>query len=173
MCKDDYPTAKRRNSNSSMQRSLSTCLRRSTSVHPCCRWDILGLAEVRGTGFGETTTDEGHKIWYCGEDSRHQYGWHSLYGKKVVSSIINCTPICSRLLSIRISARPHIEVIQVYAPANAPIHVICLRVSVCAPVHWCGLYFCLFSFFPPLLHLKKTTTTKVNILRNYLFNMKW
>ena len=34
-------------------------------------------------------------------------------------------------------------------------------------------HFCLFSFFSPLLHLKKTTTTKVNILRNYLFNMKW
>ena len=32
-------------------------------------------------GFGETTTDEGlqfcpcvYKIWYCGEDEKHQYG---------------------------------------------------------------------------------------------------
>lgn len=28
------------------------------------RWDILGLAEVRWTGCGETTTEEGHKLWY-------------------------------------------------------------------------------------------------------------
>ncbi|PVD35255.1 hypothetical protein C0Q70_06536 [Pomacea canaliculata] len=28
------------------------------------RWDIVGLAEVRWTGFGESTTDEGHKLWY-------------------------------------------------------------------------------------------------------------
>ena len=34
------------------------------------RWDILGLAEVRWTGSG--ATDKGHRIWYCGEDSKHQ-----------------------------------------------------------------------------------------------------
>ena len=38
------------------------------------RWDILGLAEVRWTSCGETTTEEGHKIWYSGEDSKHQHG---------------------------------------------------------------------------------------------------
>ena len=38
------------------------------------RWDILGLAEVRWTRFGETTTDEEHKIWYCGEVVKHKYG---------------------------------------------------------------------------------------------------
>ena len=37
--------------------------------------------------------------------------------KEVVSSIIKCTPISSRLISIRISAKPHnITVIQVYEP---------------------------------------------------------
>ena len=30
-------------------------------------WDILGLAKVGWTGFIETTTDEGYKIWYYGE----------------------------------------------------------------------------------------------------------
>ena len=46
-----------------------------TSLHACgkvqelshelkhCRWNILGLAEVRWTGFGETTTDAGHKTY--------------------------------------------------------------------------------------------------------------
>ena len=39
--------------------------------------------------------------------------------KDVVGSIIRCTLISSRLISIRISARPHnITVIQVYAPTS-------------------------------------------------------
>ena len=60
---------------------------------------ILGLAEVRWTGFGETTTDKVHKIWYCVKDSKHQ--WVALIGRKeVVGNIISCTPISSRLISI-------------------------------------------------------------------------
>ena len=47
------------------------------------RLDILGLAEVRWTVFGETTTDAGHKIWYYGEDPEHSMGLHSSYGKKL------------------------------------------------------------------------------------------
>ena len=73
----------------------------------CYQWDILGLAKVRWTGFGETTTDEGHKIWNCGEDLKHQYGVAFIVRKENACSIISCTPISSRLISIRISARPY------------------------------------------------------------------
>ena len=66
----------------------------------CYPWDILGLAEVRWTGFGETTT-------YYGEDSKHQYWVTFIIWKEVVGCIISCTPISSRLISIRISARPY------------------------------------------------------------------
>ena len=39
--------------------------------------------------------------------------------KEVVGRFISCTPISSRLISIRISARPHnITVIQIYAPTS-------------------------------------------------------
>ena len=42
-----------------------------------------------------------------------------MYRKKIVGSISSCTPISSRLISIRISARPHnITVIQFYAPTS-------------------------------------------------------
>ena len=37
-------------------------------------WDIIGLSEVKWTGFGETTTEDGHKLWYSGDDTRHQHG---------------------------------------------------------------------------------------------------
>ena len=66
--------------------------------------------------FEETTTDKGHKIWYCREDLEHRYGVTFIVRKEVVGSIISCTPISSRLISIWISGRPHnITVIQVYA----------------------------------------------------------
>ena len=85
----------------------------------CHRWDILDVAEVRWTGFGETTTDERRKIWYCGEDSKHRCGVACIVRKEVAGSIISCTLISGRLISIRISARPHnITVIQVYAPIS-------------------------------------------------------
>ena len=53
-------------------RSLHACGKVQELTHELksYRWDILGLAEVRWTEFGETTTDEGHKIWY----SKHLYG---------------------------------------------------------------------------------------------------
>ena len=83
------------------------------------QWKIIGLAEVRCTGFGETTTDEGHKIWYCGEDSKHQYRVAFIVRKEVVGTIISCTPMYSRLISIWISERPYnIRVIQVYASTS-------------------------------------------------------
>ena len=71
------------------------------------RWDILGLAEVRWKGFGEITTDEGLKIWYCGKGPRHQYQVVFIVRKEVVGNIISCIPISSRLIAIRILSRPH------------------------------------------------------------------
>ena len=69
--------------------------------------------------FGETITDEGHKNWYCVEDSKHQCEVAFIVRKEVVSSIISCTPFSSRLFSTRISARPHnITVVQDTAPAS-------------------------------------------------------
>ena len=78
-------------------------------IHELKRYQcyIVGLAKVRWTGFGETTTEEGHKIWYCGEDSKHLYGVAFIVQKEVVGSIISCTPITSRFISIWMSARPH------------------------------------------------------------------
>lgn len=38
------------------------------------QWDIVGLSEVRWTGFGETITEDSHKIWNSGKESRHEHG---------------------------------------------------------------------------------------------------
>ena len=77
----------------------------------------MGLSEVRWTGFGEATTEEGHKIWYSGEENKHQHGVAFLARKEVADNVISCTPISSRIISIHISAKPHnLTIIQAYAP---------------------------------------------------------
>ena len=64
------------------------------------------------------TTGGGHKVWYCGEDSKHQHGVAFIVREEYVG-ISRCTPISSRLSLIRISARLlNITVIQVYAPVS-------------------------------------------------------
>ena len=83
------------------------------------RWDVIGLSEVRWTNFGEMRTDEGHKIWFSGDDTKHQHGVAFIVRKEILSSVISCTPSSSRLISIRIAAKPqNISIIQVYAPTS-------------------------------------------------------
>ena len=38
--------------------------------------------------------------------------------KEAAGSVLSCTPVSSRLISIWILARPHISVIQVYVPTS-------------------------------------------------------
>lgn len=83
------------------------------------RWDILGLAEVRWTGFDETITDDGHKIWCSGYYQKHQHGVAFIVNKSRLNSIISCTPISNRIITMRMSAKPqNITIIQVYAPTS-------------------------------------------------------
>ena len=81
---------------------------------------VTSLALARWTGFGETTTDQRYMIWYCRDDPINQYGVALIVQKDVVGSIISCITISSRL--VRISVRPHITVIQVYAPTSDHDH---------------------------------------------------
>ena len=34
------------------------------------RWNILGLFEMRWKNFGETTTEEGHKVFFSGQQRK-------------------------------------------------------------------------------------------------------
>ena len=102
-------------------RTLQSCGKLEELEHELkgYRWDILGLSEVRFTGFGEMTTDEGHKMWYSGHDTLHRQGVAFLVHKDKTASIISCTPISSRLISIRVAAQPfNVSIIQVYAPTS-------------------------------------------------------
>ena len=102
-------------------RTLHACGKINELTHELerYRWDILGLAETRWTGLGETTTEEGHKMWFSGDEHKHQHGVAFLVRKEIVNCVLSCTPISSRVISIRISAKPHnLTIIQVYAPTS-------------------------------------------------------
>ena len=39
------------------------------------RWNILGLCKMRWKNFGETTTEEGHKLFFSGKEDKHKHGF--------------------------------------------------------------------------------------------------
>ena len=84
------------------------------------KWNVLGLAEVRWPNIGETVTEDGHKIWHSGESVKHEKGVAVIVHKDSTGSVIECRPISSRMMSIRMAAKPqNITIIQVYAPTSA------------------------------------------------------
>ena len=82
-------------------------------------WHILGMCETRWKNSGEVQTDEGHKLYYSGEDDRHANGVGFLVHKSIQSAVLGCQPISSRIIAIRLRAKPlKITIIQVYAPTT-------------------------------------------------------
>ena len=83
-------------------------------------WNVLGIGEVRWTNTGEVTTKEGHEFWFSGEESQHQKGVGFLVHKSTLKSVLECAPISSRIITIRIAAEPkNITIIQIYAPTTS------------------------------------------------------
>ena len=81
--------------------------------------DICGLSEVRWKGQGHFTTREGHTVIYSGEKVQGHQGVAIWMHKKVAGALIGYEPINSRLLVVRINAKPRcISLIQVYAPTS-------------------------------------------------------
>ena len=83
------------------------------------RWNILGLCEVRWKSIGETSTQEGHKLYFSGRDDKQKQGVAFLIHKNTVNCVMGCRPISSRLITIRLRATPfNITIIQAYAPTS-------------------------------------------------------
>ena len=82
-------------------------------------WNVLGISEVRWLNFGEATTEEGHKIWYNGEQDKHELGVAIMVHKDTTNSVISWPHISSRIITIRLSCMPqNITIVQVYAPTS-------------------------------------------------------
>ena len=75
---------------------------------------------MRWKNFGETTTEEGPKVFFSGEEDKHEHGVRFLVHKDIVNTVMGCRPISSRLIIIRLRAVPFntIIVVQAYAPTS-------------------------------------------------------
>ena len=83
------------------------------------RWNILGLCEVRWKSIGETSTQEGHKLYFSGRNDKPEQGVGFLIHKNTVNYVMGCRPISSRLITIRLRATPsNVTIIQAYAPTS-------------------------------------------------------
>ena len=72
------------------------------------RWKILGLCEMRWKNLGKTTTEEGHKVFFffSGKEDKHEHGVGFLVHKDIINSVMECRPVSSRLITIRLRTVP-------------------------------------------------------------------
>ena len=53
-------------------------------------WNILGLCEMRWRNFGELSSDDRHKFYFCGEEERHEFRF--LVHKDMMSAVLDYRP---------------------------------------------------------------------------------
>ena len=69
---------------------------------------------------GEKSTQEGHRLFWSGQDNIHDQDVGLLVHKNTVNCVIDCCPVSNRLITIRLRAKPfNITIIQAYAPTSA------------------------------------------------------
>ena len=74
---------------------------------------------MRWRNFGETTTVEGHTVYFIGKENKHKLGVGFLVHKDIVNTVMGCRPVSSRLITIRLRALPfNITIVPVYAPTS-------------------------------------------------------
>ena len=75
---------------------------------------------MRWKNFGETSTQEGHKLYFSGREDKYEQGIGFLVHTDSVSSVLGCRPVSSRLINIYLRATPvNISIIQVYSPTTS------------------------------------------------------
>ena len=74
---------------------------------------------MRWKNFDETTTGEGHKVFFVGKKDKNEHGVGFLVHKDIVNNVIGYRPVSSRLITIRLRAVPfNITIVQAYAPTS-------------------------------------------------------
>ena len=71
---------------------------------------------MRWKNFGETTTEEG---LFSGKEDKLEHGVGFLVYKDIVNTVMECRPVSSRLITIRLMAISfNNTIVQVYAPTS-------------------------------------------------------
>ena len=84
------------------QRTLRAGQKLQEPTHEIDRYtcNILGLCEMRWKHFGETTTEERHKVFFGGKEDKHEQGAGSSAHKDIVNTVMECRQVFSRLITI-------------------------------------------------------------------------
>ena len=68
---------------------------------------------------GETSAEEGYELFFSGKEDKHEHSDGFLVRKDTLNTIMECRPVSSRLIIIRLRAVPfNITVVQAYAPTS-------------------------------------------------------
>ena len=84
------------------------------------RLDILGLSEMRWTGFGELRTSTGEYILYSGLEEDHHRGVGRALKKEARTALLRWNSVSDRfmIMSARFNSRyAKLTIIMLYAPA--------------------------------------------------------
>ena len=83
------------------------------------RWNMFGFCEMRWKNFGETTTEQGHKVLSSEKEDKHEHGIGFLVHKDIMNTVMGCRTDSSRLITICLRAVPfNITVVQTYVPTS-------------------------------------------------------
>ncbi|XP_048743228.2 craniofacial development protein 2-like [Ostrea edulis] len=81
--------------------------------------NVVGISEMRWTGFGEVKTTTGETILYSGSDNSHHHGVGLILDKTSRESMITWKPVNDRIISARFFSKfVKLTVIQIYSPTN-------------------------------------------------------
>ena len=69
------------------------------------RWNILGLCKMSWKNFGETTTEEGHKVFFSAKENKHEHGIGFLVHKDIMNTVTGCRPVTIRLRAVPINIK--------------------------------------------------------------------
>ena len=65
------------------------------------------------------STIDGCKVYFSGEEDRHEYRVGFLVNNDIACAVLGCRPVSSRLISIRLRTAPfNITIKQVYTPTT-------------------------------------------------------
>ena len=74
---------------------------------------------MRRKNLDEMSSNDRHKVYFSGEEDRHEYVVCFLVHKDMVSAVLGCRLVSSRLISIFLRAAPfNVTIIQVCAPTS-------------------------------------------------------
>ena len=59
---------------------------------------------MRWKNFGETTTEEGYKVFLSGKKDKHEHDVGFLVHKDNVNTLMGCHPVSNSLITIRLRA---------------------------------------------------------------------